>query len=683
MNVMQSNRIEQVLLLIWFVLNLFIGALTVHQYGVSLDEPNNYRYATATINAYPSIFGTLYEPKYNSSYDGHGPAYVVIVATLVGLVQKIFPALYTPDVWHFLYFVTFQLMCLCLYWLTRRWFGPWTAWGTMVLFGTQPLLLGHAFMNPKDTPFMFLFTLSVVLGLKLVDGRNREEPSVTLSSFVNSLRMRFQDTDSQRRKKFLLYLAIAVTILFTGTIFSNQIDFLVSEIVRFFHSAQSETWAGQMFNRFASNAANLPLDNYVAKALRVLERVKLAVLLAGTIFFLMYFGLLINQTNIQGLLKKMWSRREAPQQSLKTLVAAARKSLRIHSVRVWLRKFLHVLWDPRLILAGVILGLATAVRPLGPLAGVIVVVYLFAKRVPNKWTISLAYFSVAAIVTYMAWPYLWPSPILKYLESLGLVSNFSQFSGQVLFNGQFYGIRDLPYSYLPILLNIQFTETLVLAFYIGAVVLGTLLLHERVRADLIMYLGLGFALPLVALILLNSPLYHNFRQVLFLIPPIFITSAFALELVFRKVDTQWIRVVLILILALPGIYSSIKLYPYEYVYYNAFVGGTARVQDRFELDYWRTSLREAAVRLNELAPVESRIIISGSAALFNLYARPDLFVETVNSSTQDLNGGYDYSVQLSRWQKWNIYPEAAIEFLIERNGVVVATIRSVRQANYR
>jgi hypothetical protein len=89
------------------------------------------------------------------------------------------------------------------------------------------------------------------------------------------------------------------------------------------------------------------------------------------------------------------------------------------------------------------------------------------------------------------------------------------------------------------------------------------------------------------------------------------------------------------------------------------------------------------VRLNEFAPPQSKIIISGSAALFNLYARSDLFVETVNSSTQELNGGYDYSVQLSRWQKWNIYPDAAIEFLIERNGVVVATIRSVRQASNR
>ena len=50
-------RLEKILLLLWFVLNLGIGALTVHEYGVSVDEPNNYRYAADTLDAYPSFFG--------------------------------------------------------------------------------------------------------------------------------------------------------------------------------------------------------------------------------------------------------------------------------------------------------------------------------------------------------------------------------------------------------------------------------------------------------------------------------------------------------------------------------------------------------------------------------------------------------------------------------------------------
>lgn len=683
MSAIRSHQTEKVLLLVWFVLNLFIGLLTVHEYGVSLDEPNNYRYATATINAYPSFFGTLYEPRYNSSYDGHGPAYVVIVATLVNLIQKVFPSIYAPDLWHFFYFVTFQLMCLCLYSLARRWFGLWSAWATLILFGTQPLLLGHAFMNPKDTPFMFLFTLSVVLGFKFVDRWTGEEPSVSLRGFFNALQTGFQSADPQRRKRFLIYLIVAVTTVFAWMLFAHQIDLLVNAIVRYFYSAPPGTWAWQLFDRLASHASDVPFENYVDKTDRLLARVERAALLVAVIFFLINFILLVSHTTLRMVLDRIWSWRSTLQQFITRLIGSTKDSLQIKSVKNWFGEFFHAMRGPQLILAGVALGLATAVRPIAPLAGLIVIVYLFTKKVPNRWITALAYFVIAGIVTYIAWPRLWEAPITRYLESLGLVSNFSHFSGQVLFNGQFYGIRDLPYPYLPVLLNIQFTEPLILAFYAGIVAVGYRLLRERLRADLIIYLGLGFVFPLSALILLNSPLYHNFRQVLFLVPPIFITAAFALEILFRKITANWIRIPLILIFALPGIYSTVKLYPYEYVYYNSFVGGTSSVQDRFELDYWRTSLRESALHLNEFAPHQSKIIISGSAALFNNYARKDLLVETVNSYTQDLDGGYDYSVQLSRWEKWNIYPNAEIAYLIERDGAVIATIRSVRTATYK
>ena len=76
----KTIRIEKVLLLLWFILNLIIGALTVHQYGMSIDEPNNFSYAEDTLDAYPSFFGILYKPNYDTDYDGHGPAFVTLIA---------------------------------------------------------------------------------------------------------------------------------------------------------------------------------------------------------------------------------------------------------------------------------------------------------------------------------------------------------------------------------------------------------------------------------------------------------------------------------------------------------------------------------------------------------------------------------------------------------------------------
>ena len=136
-------------------------------------------------------------------------------------------------------------------------------------------------------------------------------------------------------------------------------------------------------------------------------------------------------------------------------------------------------------------------------------------------------------------------------------------------------------------------------------------------------------------------------------------------------------------MAFPGIYSSAKLYPYEYVYYNSLVGGPAGVANRYELDYWRISLREAALELNELAPAEATIVVTRSAGLFARYARPDLLVDKPINSTLDLNGGYDYVVQVARWQAWDLYPDSKDVVLIKRAGAVLATAKAVRNASLK
>ena len=236
---------------------------------------------------------------------------------------------------------------------------------------------------------------------------------------------------------------------------------------------------------------------------------------------------------------------------------------------------------------------------------------------------------------------------------------------------------------MPILLNIQLTEPLLLSAYIGLGILGWQLLHRHLRTDLLLYIGLAFALPLFSLVLLNPPLYHNFRQALFLIPAMFMLAAFSLELVFSKMTQSWLRLLLIAAIAFPGIYASVKLYPYEYVYYNSLVGGPAGAANRYELDYWRISLREAALELNELAPPGATIIVTRSAGLFAKYARPDFIIDKPINSILNLNGGYDYVVQVARWRAWDLYSDTKDIVLIQRAGAVLATAKAVKNAKVK
>ena len=679
----KTIRMEKVLLTLWFMANLGIGALTVHEYGMSIDEPNNYRYADETLKAYPSFFGILYEPKYDSSFDGHGPAFVTIAAILIRIVEGIFPNLLATDLWHFSYFITFQLTGLCLYWLTRRWFNIWTAWGILILFSTQPLLLGHAFINPKDIPFMFFLILSVLAGFRLVDSMNPQESFVSLEKPVQTLITKFHEVELERRKKFLTHLALSLAIALTIALLSQQINSLTEQIVTFFYTASPEMWAGQIFGSLATHSPTVSAADYVAKALKLLHRVERAILIAGLFVFLAYFGLLISNTTLPIFIQKMWKQRHKLSEYPMNLASSIRNSLNFSVLKAWFGEFFRALRNPHIILAAVALGLATAVRAIGPVAGLIVFLYFFTKVRTRAWITAIAYFLVAGIVTYLAWPRLWGAPILRYLEGLGIISNFSNYPGQVLFDGQLYGVSELPRSYLPILMNIQLTEPLLLCVYIGLGVLAWRILHGQLRTDLLLYICLGFAFPFFGLILLNFPLYHNFRQALFLIPAMVILAAFTLELAFSKMPRLWTRVFLIGLIALPGIYSSVRLYPYEYVYYNSLVGGLGGARNRYELDYWRISLREAAIELNELAPHEATIIVTRSAGLFARYARPDLVIDKVINSILGPDSGYDYVVQLARGKAWDRYPELQDVVIIERDGAMLATAKAPKNTGVK
>lgn len=672
----RTIRLEKMLLLLWLIANLIIGILTVHEYGMSVDEPNNQRYAADTLAAYPSFFGFRYPPKYDSSYDGHGPAFVTLALLFVRLVQGVVPNLYAPDLWHFSYFITFVLTGLCLYWLAKRWFNIWTAWGVLILFSTQPVLRGHAFMNPKDIPFTFFLTLSVLLGLQMADTLGAKESFVSLDKPVQTLTQRFWASDSRRRKKFLTLLTVGMATALGLILFSRQINALIETVILFLYNAEPGSWAGQLFASVANS--NVPAEDYISKALRLFDRMERGLLAAGGIFFLAYFGLLILNTTLRAFLRDTWAQRNKVEAVATNLTQSLKSSFQAVSIKLWFVEFFRALRSPHVIFAGVALGLATGVRAIGPIAGVIVVLYLLANVRSRAWPTAFAYFFVSGLMTYIAWPRLWDAPVSRYLEALGIASNFPHFPGRVLFNGQLYGPSALPTSYLPTLFSIQLTEPLVLGLYLGLGLLIWQLLRNRLRTDLFLYMGMGFIFPLFALIALHSPLYHNFRQVLFLIPAMVISAALALEFVFQNLRQTWVRLLLIAALALPGVYSTVKLYPYEYIYYNSLVGGTAGAATRYELDYWRISLREVALELNKVAPPGSLIVVTRSAGLLARYTRTDLVVDKPINSILDLESGYDYIVHVARGKGGDLYPEVPGLIVIERDGAVIATAKDVK-----
>jgi hypothetical protein len=339
--------------------------------------------------------------------------------------------------------------------------------------------------------------------------------------------------------------------------------------------------------------------------------------------------------------------------------------------RFKVKESLPYLRSPQLLLAGALLGLTMSIRLLGPWAGLIVILYLTFTLREKSLPVITAYLLCGIIVMFLTWPYLWPDPIGHWMDSLVLMVDFP-WPGRVLFHGQYYDPESLPISYLPTLLHLQLTESLLLLIYFGLAILIFSLLRKRLPLDLFLALVIGTLLPLAGLILMRATMYDNFRQILFLLPPLTLLAGLTLDLIFARLTPIALRLVLLAALALPGIHAMTQLHPYQYVYYNSFVGGTGGALRKFELDYWCVSYREAALWLNEHAPANAKVRGDGPIELLTLYLRRDMDLQP-DSQPQEQ---FDYFVGTSRYNHdLTLYPDARLVYSIERAGATLSVIK--------
>jgi len=239
--------------------------------------------------------------------------------------------------------------------------------------------------------------------------------------------------------------------------------------------------------------------------------------------------------------------------------------------------------------------------------------------------------------------------------------------GQVLFEGTQYSSTDIPRSYLPVLLGIQLTEPVWVLYVAGLVAAIIGFLKKREYSELLVLSIVWFVLPLSGFILSRTALYDNFRQVFFILPPVFLMVG----VVFEKV--KW-RTWLIALAILPGLVGILRLHPYEYIYYNTFIGGETGALRYFELDYWGTSYREAGVWLNGSAPPNANVWVDGPAHLLGMYLREDLNLYSTYEAERAEQ--YEYVVSTTRYDlDLKSYPDAEIVYRVERGGGLLAVIK--------
>ena len=328
----------------------------------------------------------------------------------------------------------------------------------------------------------------------------------------------------------------------------------------------------------------------------------------------------------------------------------------------------------QILLVGILIGLATNLRIIAPMLGILLIFYAFTKK---SFKILLYFIPVALIaifVTYLTWPYLWDAPIARFTEVLTLMSN-NPTKLNVLFYGNTYRAYELPLRYLPTLLGITLTEPTWLLFLIGSGVAIFRIIKKKVEWQSLGILLFYFVFMLGYVLTIRPPMYDGFRHFLFILPPVFVIAGFAFEYFFAWAQNIWLRASFLLIIALFGLIGIAKLHPYEYTYYNSIVSGTSGAEGTFETDYWLTCYKEAAEAFSKFAPEGEILIVYREARNVSYYAAEN--IELIEIRDTSLETG-DYLLLGARLDEVHTVKKHSPNIIeIGRDGATFCAIREI------
>jgi hypothetical protein len=505
-------------IVLFLAVTLVIGLFVFRDFGLTWDEPLFYKYGDALGYAYNPVNWFSGHFDLNNSYgpsgDDHknrGPAWLLLAREPVYLLEDL--GIDTASAWHLLNFLCFQLGVYFIYLLAERLVSRAAAVAAAALFAFQPMLWGHAFINPKDMPFLVFLTGSVWLGFRMVD---------------------------------------------------QLVD----------HPASLRTSLG------------------------------------------------------------------------------------------------------RILLPGLFLGLATANRVLGPLAGLLVAIYWLSRR--PKWRTILwmvPYVILAIIVTVVAWPYLWEGPS-SFLNVVQFMSDNPTVL-PVLFGDHVYRAYDLPRRYLPSFLLLTLTEFVWPLFLVAIAVASRGLLADRRRLTQVSLLLGWFALPVLYVIVRQPPMYDGMRHFLFILPPVFVVIGFAFDFLFTRLRKPLLNAGLVAVVLAPGLLGIVTLHPYEYTYYNSFIGGTAGAFRRYETDYWLTCYKQAVQAFNQLEHQPVKLYVHREPDVAQPYAASNVSILDERGAQSQVMPGDFVLVNTRTNEDRETFHNAPALLSIGRAGATFCVIKSI------
>jgi hypothetical protein len=163
-----------------------------------------------------------------------------------------------------------------------------------------------------------------------------------------------------------------------------------------------------------------------------------------------------------------------------------------------------------------------------------------------------------------------------------------------------------------------------------------------------------------------------------LVPPLFLLAGLGLDALLTWLHPRWLRLGLTLLILAPGIFALVRLHPYQYTYYNTFIGGTGGAFRRFETDYWLTCYKETMHLINQEAqnhPVT--VFVLRQPQIARRYAAAGVTVEGFDPANDTTYPG-SLLLLITRYnQDLNNHPDDPVRFTVGRAGALFCVVKTV------
>lgn len=581
------------------VVLVLVGVIIVKDFGTSIDEYRQKLYADQMLDAYLGKFDPMATGSFKRFY---GPFFSVLSTISTKLLVKWPLHLESYQAFHLSYYLAFVLGCIALYAVLLRYVGWLAATVGTLLFASQPVMFGHAFINPKDIPMMAFFAVSMTLGFYAAQG-------LESSAWVNHARYPNPGNSEKshghlianplagtRGAVVLVVLIVTLVVSIADLAFTHVSLAWASRLLHLAYEDNAPFFVDALFRLIAQDAWKTPLSAYFPKLLSFY-------VFSGSA----WISLLI--------LAVVWA--------YARVALGIRLVDLVHRYRSWIL----------LIVAAAALGMTVSIRVGGLFAGALIACLIVWSYDFRGAVVAALYGIVGWAVSVATWPFLWGDPVSRLVTSVWVMGDFPH-ETSVLFRGTNYNSTHLPWDYVAWLMLIQFTLPLFPLVCYGTFRAFAGRRFAAVQKREFAILCLWFLVPMGAYVILRPTLYGNFRQLLFISPPLFIMATLGFQGLWEFLRLPLLRALLLVAVLAPGLVGILRLHPYEYVYYNALVGGTRGAFQQYEMDYWCTSLREAALELNRFAGQGDEVaVLFRDTAQAAPFARPDLKVihaRTVN-----------------------------------------------------